>query len=129
MVCELPGQRTTTSLAIPSLLPSDLPKWSSKATNFSPIELMSLEEFGLKFDRYSNGEYYDLHRARFWEMINAIDFFRTKIGNDFSVLEFGSDYSTRLIIRAFRRLNLSTLDFVVRDELKGLVRESVLKSI
>ena len=86
-------------------------------------QVKSLKEFSAIFSSYSNHEYYDTHRVRLWELINAIDFVKAKIAANLTVLEFGDVFSSQLILKAMPELNLSTLDFAFREELNGLVKK------
>jgi len=73
-------------------------------------------------------DYYELHKNRFVEMVNCIDFLGAKSNKPLNILECGSIFSTKIIKTIFPDVSISTLDVLDIDQI-GFTPVYMLKDI
>ncbi len=62
-------------------------------------------------------EYYEIHKRRFLEMINALSFIEQRLNRQPKILEVGSIFSTKIVRSMFAHSSISTIDVLELDQI------------
>jgi hypothetical protein len=74
-----------------------------------PFSLSNLEEC---VPPLNGEEYFEYHKARFLEMVNAIHFFKSHSSGKIHLLEVGSIFTTKIIKNLMPEIIISTIDMI-----------------
>lgn len=62
-------------------------------------------------------EYYEMHKRRFLEMINALSFIEERLNRQLKILEVGSIFSTKIVRSIFPHSQISTIDILEIEQI------------
>ena len=83
---------------------------------FQPFSVDDIQKLGVEFSGF---EYFEVHKARFTEMVNFVSFCRNQKSSQLRVLECGSTISTKLIKAALPDISLAISDFKTFGEIEA----------